>query len=199
MLTIIILTVTFQLPIGMSDIPETPSAVFATWLSALEAAMTAANGEEVSALFLPHGWLRDILTFSWDLRAIRGPSMIAAYVTEHADAMMLSNIKPDNDPHLRAHYIPESDSGIIEAAFSYETRVAYGRGYVQLAKGADSRWNGLLVCMTLTDFKGHEEPLEPLDWEAEANGRSYTEFVTERHKRNETDPYVLIGQLFTCE
>ncbi|KAI0700894.1 FAD/NAD(P)-binding domain-containing protein [Cytidiella melzeri] len=176
----------------MTQLVDTPSSAFSPWLSTFSTAMTAADPHGVAAVFLPHGWFRDILTFSWDLRALRGPSKISAYLKDNAHSTTISNITLDGNPNLQPQYVPESQDGIIEAAFTYETPVGYGKGYVQLARGADSRWYALLVCMTLNDLKGHEEPHDPPDWEAEAQGRPYGEVIAERHRRNEDNPYVLI-------
>ena len=173
---------------------ETPPCIFQAWLTAFITAVSATRSDDVAKLFLPHGWFRDILTFTWDLRALRGPAKISAFLNEHLPSLTLQNIRPDTDPFLLPHYVPESNQSIIEAAFTYETPIAYGRGYVQLAKVAPGQgWLALLVCITLTDLKGHEEPRDPIDWEAEAQGRAYGELVAERHRQNERDPHVLIG------
>lgn len=178
----------------MSAPPDTPQIVFQTWLSVFSAALTATDPDGVAATFLPSGWFRDVLTFTWDMRALRGPERISAYLKEHLPSLTLSAIKPDSDPFLTAHYVPDSNDSVIEAAFTYETPIAYGRGYVQLLKAApELEWAALVVCMTLTDLKGHEEPRDPVDWEAEAQGRPYGELVAERHAHNESNPYVLIS------
>ncbi|KAI0086909.1 FAD/NAD(P)-binding domain-containing protein [Irpex rosettiformis] len=177
----------------MSRPLDTPPAIFQAWFSGFTAAMTATDPDGVASLFLPHGWFRDVLTLTWDFRALRGPTKISAYLKDHLPLLTLSNFQPDADPFLLPHFVPESNQGTIEAAFTYETPIAYGRGYVQLAKTAPERgWSALLVCMTLTDLKGHEEPRDPIDWESEAQGRPYGELVAERHGRNERDPHVLI-------
>ncbi len=173
---------------------STPQIVFQTWLSVFSAALTTTDPDGVAATFLPSGWFRDVLTFTWDMRALRGPEKISAYLKEHLPSLTLSAIKPDSDPFLTAHYVPDSNDSVIEAAFTYETPIAYGRGYVQLCQAApELEWAALVVCMTLTDLKGQEEPRDPIDWEAEAQGRPYGELVAERHARNESNPYVLIS------
>ena len=178
----------------MSAPPDTPSSAFAAWLSTFATAIIAADSDSVAALFLPNGWFRDILTLTWDFRALRGPEKISAHLKEHARPNAISNIKLDEDPYLLPHYVPGSGDNIIEAAFLYETPIGLGRGYAQLVGSADSGWYALVVCMTLTDLKGHEEPRDPLDWETEAQGRAYGDFIADRRRKEETDTYVLIGQ-----
>lgn len=103
----------------------------------------------------------------------------------------------DSDPYLTPRILPSTGDPKLEGAFRFETPIGHGRGYVQLVQQSDSTWQALLVCLTLSDLKGHEEPRAPPDWESQANGRSWGELNAERQKKNETDPYVLISQSAT--
>lgn len=178
----------------MLDTSTTPMAIVTTWLSRFAYLLEAADVEALAALFLPHGWFRDVLTLTWDFRALRGPAKIATYLQENLQAGTITNVEVDNDPHFLPRMLPQPGDPKLEGAFHFETLVGRGRGYVQLVQQSDSTWQALLVCMTLVDLKGHEEPRDPSDWESEANGRSWGELNAERQNRNETDPYVLISQ-----
>lgn len=178
----------------MSEKATNPTTILTTWLSRFETLLEAADAEALAALFLPHGWFRDILILTWDFRALRGPSKIAAYLQEHLHAGTITNIDVDDDPHLAPSVLAEPKWSKLEGAFRFQTVIGHGRGYVQLVQQSDSTWRALLVCITLTDLRGHEELRDPPDWEAEANGRSWAELDAERQHKNETDPYVLISR-----
>lgn len=176
-----------------SDHPVAPSTIVVEWLARFASALEAADADAVADMFLPHGWFKDVLTFTWDMRALRGPGQISSYLHDNMHGISISSVKLDTDPYFTPHVIPGSEDSMIESAFRFETPIADGRGYVQLARDQDT-WQAQLVCMTLVDLKGHEEPVGPPNWEGEANGRPWSEVHAEHRRRNESDPYALISQ-----
>lgn len=174
----------------MSD--DTPEVIASTWISAFRKAAEDSDPPGVAATFLPHGWLRDVLTFTWNTRSIKGPAEIASYLSA-SDALVntgVAQVKLSKDPHLRPSFSSGSQGG-VEAGFDYETPHALGRGYFRLRKDASGAWKALTVCMMLWNLKGYEELVGPrVDWEAEDH--AWIEDEQNRQRMIETDPYVLI-------
>ncbi|KIP12209.1 hypothetical protein PHLGIDRAFT_508046 [Phlebiopsis gigantea 11061_1 CR5-6] len=177
----------------MSD--DTPEVIASTWLSAFRKAVEDSDPLGVAATFLPHGWLRDVLTFTWNTRSIKGPADIASYLSA-SDTFVnagFSQIKFSSDPYLRPSFSPGA-SGLqrgVEAGFDFEMPHALGRGYCRLGKDASGAWKALTVCTMLWDLKGYEELVGPrVDWEAEDH--SWIEEERNRQQMVETNPYVLI-------
>ncbi|GJE97012.1 NAD(P)/FAD-dependent oxidoreductase [Phanerochaete sordida] len=178
-----------------STSPDEPTAIATTWLTDFTAAISSRDHNAVAATFLPFGWLRDVLTFVWDTRSLRGPEAIASYLAEsdRLAAAQVSNILLSEDPSYRTKWAPgpAGPRSSVEAGFDYETVHARGRGYVRLAPGPDGAWKVLTLGMIIVDLKGHEEPerAKP-EWDDESCGWEERE---ERCRADiEADPYVLI-------
>ena len=185
----------------MADV--TPETIASKWISAFKTAVEASDPAGVAGTFLAHGWLRDVLTFTWDTRSIRGPTAIASYLSA-SDPLVnakVTRIRLSDDPNLRpsfSHGPPGAQSG-IEAGFDYETPYALGRGYFRLSEDEDRVWKARSVCTMLWNLKGYEEPLGPrIDREVEDH--AWIETERKRQENIENDPYVLISMytIITC-
>ena len=169
-------------------------AVAQTWLIAFSRATAAQDAHAVAATFHPNGWLRDVLTFVWDTRSLRGRASIAEYLagSHRLVDTQLANIVLESDPH----YAPTTNIGVqpeVQAGFRYETRHALGRGYVRLVQGKDGTWLAQTLGMIVFDLKAHPEPVDvAAAWEAD--GRPWGELEAERRAGIESDPHVLIGE-----
>ena len=170
------------------------SAIASAWLATLTLAAQSADAQAFAAAFLPHGWLRDVLTFSWDTRSLRGPEAIAAYLAGTRRLAEVAGVAHDAEPHFRAHVAPgPGGAGGVEFGFVYETACARGRAYARLEKDGQGAWKALTLTMIVVDLKGHEEPENvAADWEA--GGRAWEDIEAERRSQIESDPYVLIGK-----
>ncbi|CAL1707713.1 unnamed protein product [Somion occarium] len=163
------------------------------WLSDFSNAVTSGDVEAVAQTFLPQGWLRDVLTFTWDIRALEGREKIKSYLSNTLVPAQISNIKLDNTPHFLptfSVFSPKDGPG-IEAAFTFETPIAQGRGYFRLLKDTDAKWKSWATCLILDELKGHEEA----GFESgiyEGHTAAWGDILADRRAKIEKDPYVLI-------
>lgn len=152
------------------------------WLSQLSSALHNADARASAGLFLPNGWLRDILVFTWDIRALEGRDKVLAYLTSDriADAR-ITDLNIDETPDLapRTCKTPVSQVPGVEFAFTFECHRGHGRAHVRLAPDADGVHRASTVFTELVDLPGYEEltALPPRDETAETN------------------PHVIIGEL----
>jgi len=175
----------------MDDLHE----IAATWLNKFALAVSSGDVDATIQTFLPNGWLRDSLVFTWNTRSLEGHENIRSYLSVTLAPTHISNLTLDEEPGLR----PESALGTgVAAGFRFETPDRYGHGYVYLLKVESSdEWKALSVFVSVQDIKGHTE-LGPelgvygghtLSWE-EVNGA--------RRAKTESDPYVLINRASYC-
>ena len=153
-------------------------------------ALNDRDGDAVARTFLPTGWLRDSLTFTWDNRSLSGRCRIASYLADTLPFVQISNVHLSKDPA----FVPVSRTGSpesVEFGFTYETALAWGRGFVRLVHASDD-WLALTASTIVSDLKGHEEaPL--FDWEEETGERTWGELQAELRAQAESCPKVLIG------
>ncbi|MEZ5931945.1 MAG: NAD(P)/FAD-dependent oxidoreductase [Alphaproteobacteria bacterium] len=121
-----------------------PTAIAATWLEALEAALAAEDVQTASGLFAADGYWRDLLAFTWNVKTMEGRSAIAA--------MLETTLAQTQPKTFRLSGETTRRDGLIEAWFTFETATAHGEGIVRL--GSDGCRTLLTV---MTDLKGFEE------------------------------------------
>ena len=171
-------------------------SIAASWLAKLSSALQAEDTRAFAATFLPNGWFRDVLTFVWDTRSIRGPDAIASYLSEsnRLAKAKVTNITLDKDPYFVPHFVHgPGGSRAVEVGFRYETEHTTGRAYAHLEGDDKGLWNALTLAMIIVDIKGHEEPQDiTTNWDA--GGRTWMELEEDRRAQIESNPYVLIGE-----
>lgn len=132
-----------------------------------------------------------MLTFTWDVRALNGHEKIASYLKDTLPYTTISNVRFDKDPHFAPTYRagpPES----IEFGFTYESTLAWGKGFVRLVRGNAGQWLALTASMIADDLKGHEEVSVDEDWEAQAKNGAWGDLHAAAKAQAETNPTVLI-------
>ena len=154
----------------------------ADWLAAFDAALRGGDPAEVTALFVPDCYWRDLLAFTWNIKTMEGPAQIAEML-----AATLTNVQPDN---WQIAGVPEGDSAWI----SFDTATGRGEGRVTLRDG---------LCHTLltslADLQGHEESKGPRRPKGVVHGASRTRQTWSEARREqirrigaENQPYCLI-------
>ncbi|KZT70031.1 FAD/NAD(P)-binding domain-containing protein [Daedalea quercina L-15889] len=133
----------------MTDLQEKAN----TWLTKFALAAFQADIDAVTDCFLPGGWLRDVLLFTWNTRSLEGREKIAAYLTNTLPPLHLSNFKLDTEDGLKPE--PYLSDGLA-TGFTFETLDRRGHGYAYLRPDGDE-WRALAVFTMVTDIKGHEE------------------------------------------
>lgn len=171
----------------------------ASWLLAFSDAIAKRDVQALTHSFLPHGWLRDTLVFSWDNRSLEGPKRIAEYLSNSLPNAQIGDIKLDDRPGLAPSFFPASPvlSG-IQFAFTFETPSITGRGFTRLLPDSQGGlgWKALSVYVTVDNIKGHEE----MDHELglyDGHTKSWGEVRAERRARVESDPQVVISRYTT--
>ncbi|TFK39171.1 dimethylaniline monooxygenase [Crucibulum laeve] len=165
-----------------------------TWLEDFAQLLTKTENVEegVTKTFLPDGWLRDLLIFTWDNRSLNGLRKIACYLQENLPRSVISNIELDHHSELAPKYLPLNDTlKCVCSGFKFSTTVANGHGFFRLVEEGPGCWKAATVFIMADSLKGHEE----LGYELGVYGGhtlSWTDVQAERRKSVEVDPYVLI-------
>ena len=122
-----------------------PTEQVSDWLSHFGTAMSQQDWSAVAALFGDECYWRDLVSFTWNITTLEGRSDIKSGL-----AATVSGVQPSHW-QITGEADEETD-GTIAAWFTFETAVAWGKGYVSLR---DNR------CWTLqtemTELKGFEE------------------------------------------
>ncbi|WP_438998532.1 nuclear transport factor 2 family protein, partial [Variovorax beijingensis] len=128
----------------MTDPTTGPTRAAATWLADFAAALARGDVDAAVSLFEADSYWRDLVAFTWNIRTQEGADAIRA---------MLQARLADAQPTAFAleGEATEAD-GVVDAWFSFETRVARGRGHLRLRGG--KAWT---LLTTMTELKGFEE------------------------------------------
>jgi len=121
----------------------------AAWLRDLEAALVRSDVSAALALFADDEcFWRDMVAFTWNIKTMEGKEQIAAF---------LSATLADTEP---CAFRIEGDAlevhGVTEARFTFETKVARGRGFLRLKDGR--AWTFLTVAQALKGFEERSGP-----------------------------------------
>jgi len=114
------------------------------WLAQFENALADGNSAVATAMFLPDGYWRDLVAFTWNIKTSEGAADIRAML----DAV-LARVKPGT---FRIQGEASEDNGVTSAWFTFETAVARGKGHLRLRGG--KAWT---LFTTMRELKGHEE------------------------------------------
>ena len=183
--------------------------VASEWLAACSSALNRAEVDAVLQLFLPDGWLRDLLVFTWDVRSLAGREKIAAYLANTLAPAKITEVKLNDTPGLApgAIVIPQlGNAQGVEVAFTFECRNGHGRAHARLLKDANGKYRALSLLTELSDLRGHEEfnTLVFRDDVTGIPGRNMQQEWDTWVERVESNPYALISMstirswLFTC-
>lgn len=190
-----------------------PTQVLQHWLQDFDKAVTSVGIQSFTELFLPEGWLRDSLIFTWNFRALDGQKAINAFLS-HVDN---PNSEPNETRFSKAKIgnvkleplhgiVPQlAQHGMIEGTFTFETPIFHGNGYVLLvgipgpssgvpkeAEGLGGKtWKAFALYLAAADLKGHEESGTPIGYYAN-HAKTWQEVFEEERKKVEEDPHVVI-------
>ncbi len=141
---------------------QTPAAlasnVMDAWISEFKAAAEGRDGRAVAALFVPDGYWKDILSFTWSFRTFQGRDNIETRWQETQDDVAPRNIRlsPDRSaPKLTRRGARD----VIEGFFDFDTKVGRGTAFVRLVP-TDGRWSdprAWIMLTTLQELNGAEE------------------------------------------
>lgn len=125
-----------------------PSGRASAWLDHFGAALGRHDAAGTAALFDADCYWRDLVSFTWNICTQEGHSAIEKMVQARAADVAASHFALDGEA-------TEAD-GVVDAWFTFETRVARGRGHLRLKASAqgDKAWT---LLTTMTELKGFEE------------------------------------------
>jgi putative flavoprotein involved in K+ transport len=124
--------------------PHSISADVTAWLGSFGAALTKGNLDTALSLFGECCFWRDMVAFTWNIKAAEGKEEIRA---------MLEATLPDAQPtDWQIEGEAMEVSGAINAFFKFETSVGRGRGHLRLMDG-----KCFTLLTTLHELKGFEE------------------------------------------
>ncbi|KAI9001124.1 FAD/NAD-P-binding domain-containing protein [Trametes punicea] len=173
-----------------------PHLVASSWLAELASTIQRGDVEAASELFLPNGWLRDLLVFTWDIRSLDGRGAVRSYLRQRLSNAQITEVKLEGTAHLspQTSYVPQIRAIDVEFAFTFECHKGHGRGYCRLLPDHDGSFKAFSVMVMLSDLRGHEElrTLHLRDDLTGIPGRNMQEEFAAWVRSVETKPYVLI-------
>ncbi|RPD67297.1 dimethylaniline monooxygenase (N-oxide-forming) [Lentinus tigrinus ALCF2SS1-7] len=173
-----------------------PHSIASSWLAAFASAVDAADIDALVGLFLPDGWLRDLLVSTWDNRSLEGREKIRDFLSSTLPAAQLTSIKLNETTYLipRVTFIGQIQTSDVDFAFTFECARGHGQGYVRLLPDADGNHKAFTVLLMLSDLHGHEENRTLLlrDDLTGLPGRNMQNEFDEWVTHVETKPYALV-------
>ncbi|RPD55268.1 dimethylaniline monooxygenase (N-oxide-forming) [Lentinus tigrinus ALCF2SS1-7] len=162
------------------------------WLSALASALNSGVVSDVTTLFQPDGWLRDVLVLSWDLHTLEGRDKIAAYLSGSLKAghWQITNVHLEDIQELapRVCEVPVlPEASCVEFGFRFDLPHGHGRGVARLTQDSDGIFRALIVFLALHGLHGDNEQALGDDMEA-MPGKECAGWV----HQVESNPHVLV-------
>jgi putative flavoprotein involved in K+ transport len=171
-------------------------AVASLWLSAFADALSRGEAAAVAELFQPDGYWRDHLSFTWDLRTLRGHEAITGMLADRLTAVAPGDFRLDRpDPLIQPL---DERRPLVQVAFRFATATGRGRGVVRLTRAEDggAEWRAWTLLTALHELKGHEERIgdhRPLGHPA--GTEKFLPWREQRQRESEfsgSDPAVLV-------
>ncbi|KAJ7506977.1 FAD/NAD(P)-binding domain-containing protein [Mycena galericulata] len=180
--------------------PEETLAVATNWLAGLSGAVDA---DAFASHFLPTGWLRDLLCFSWDFRTMAGRIKIADFLSDQSvggksrfehTGLYDFQIETKSTLNSPATFPVPGNPHIlgVSAAFTFSTTSPPGKGhgFFRIVPDEGGEWKAYTLLTNLQDLVGHEEPVErPIGY---LEGITWEEMYANKIAEIENDPTVLI-------
>ena len=177
--------------------PSDIEGIAQQWLSSFASALTSGNASEVAATFLPDGWLRDVLTFTWNRRSLEGTEKITAYLAPRLSEVLVSDVKLSDNVYFRPTPFRAGPAHGIEFGYTFETKFAHGKGFARLLSDAAGQWKALTASTIVVDLRSHEEMPGRESFEEMLQNMSWSDWQVQRRARIEADPQVLISMSIT--
>ncbi|GJJ15768.1 hypothetical protein Clacol_010046 [Clathrus columnatus] len=168
---------------------QQPSIVINDWFQQFTQFVTSNDTQGLTSLLLPGGWFRNHLIFEWNYRTLHGHEEIKDYLDKHLARTQITNLcleGPDGIPPGFAF-----GGHAVEAAFTFETPIMWGRGFVLLQEFQGS-WKMLSLYFAAVDLKGHEENTQAPSGYYDDHNKTWMDVYGDERTRIEKDPHVII-------
>ena len=116
----------------------------AEWLQTFGSALARGAVDEAAGLFTEDSYWRDLIAFTWNIHTAEGRPAVAE--------MLRARLADTAPSGFRAVDEASEAAGVTEGWFTFETRVARGRGYIRLKDG--QCWT---LLTSMEELKGFEE------------------------------------------
>ncbi|MEO3416486.1 NAD(P)/FAD-dependent oxidoreductase [Roseovarius sp. CAU 1744] len=110
-------------------------------------ALESGDIDRAKSMFLDDSYWRDLVTFTWNIKTVEGPSGVEDMLKHQ-----LATTKPANW-QIADGEVPTEEDGVTTAWITFETELARGYGLVRLKEG--KIWT---LLTTMSELKGLEEP-----------------------------------------
>jgi len=125
-----------------------PHGRASAWLDQYGAALGRHDAAATAALFDADCYWRDLVAFTWNICTQESQGAIEKMVQARSADVAASHFALEGEA-------TEAD-GVVDAWFTFETRLARGRGHLRL-KGTDQGDKAWTLLTTMTELKGFEE------------------------------------------
>jgi cation diffusion facilitator CzcD-associated flavoprotein CzcO len=168
------------------------------WIQTLGATIESREPEAFGQLFLPEGFWRDILSFTWERPTFSGRAQIRDAFGATVESVGARNFRRAAR-RSKPRFARRSGRRVLEAWFDFDTDVGSGAGFVRLLHNEDDPHNPKiwLLLTTLHSLKGFEDKVEA----ARPTGNEYSKILSsenwkQRREQEQVflnrDPAVLI-------
>ena len=161
---------------SIPDISIDADRIASDLLISLNSALVNKNPQTAADLFLDnddatdndkaHGFWRDHLCLSWDMRTLKGREKIASFLKEASSTHLPLSIEIDRSSAARSPQVAPIDGfGDVRGIQFFglvSTKLGSGRAIVRLAEvddehGRQKNWKIFTLFTSLSEIKGHEE------------------------------------------
>ncbi|KAG8884116.1 hypothetical protein FRB98_002606 [Tulasnella sp. 332] len=138
---------------GVIDATQ-PETVVRDFLRRAEESFTAKNVEAIEKLFLPNGYLRDLLISDWDFASIPKCDLKQFFSDKGVPSINKLMINETKSPPVFVE-----PTQWIQGFFTFETPIALGEGMVRLQKDPNDQdsWKALTLSLTMDSLKKYPE------------------------------------------
>ena len=140
------------------DKAASPLEITNTWVSSFSASISNKELDTVIHLFHEHGFWKDILTLTWDMRTIRGHPSIRRVLDARLAATGLSAIRLIEDRIRGPTMIePLPDVMFVRFCFDFETKHGKGIAVAFLVPTSTGNWKAWSLLTRLGSLKAYPE------------------------------------------
>ncbi|MDF3311346.1 NAD(P)/FAD-dependent oxidoreductase [Rhodococcus sp. T2V] len=165
---------------------HSPSEIAESWLHTFDERLRSRDINGAAKLFQDHGFWRDFVSFTWNIKTFEGSAEIEAMLDSTLD-----RVQPSGWTLLEA---AEGDEHEVDAWVGFDTAQARGKAHLRLRDG--KAWT---LLTTMEEIRGHEEHAGShrdlgVRHEVVKGRRSWLEQKVDREERlgRDEQPYTLI-------